>query len=349
MVTVKFPGLCTEQAVFSFCAEVDSHSGVDRLLIDFSNMGRIEPFTMAYVAKQIRDFNRSNVSTTVSCIGHKDKDYAANMAFFRAFGLKHGREPNCKDGNDRFVPFTILRIKTIVDEAKKEWESGQDIIERRSEHLAKILSQEKNGNLVDALTFSIREIMRNVFEHSKSRSIEYCAQFWPSYNKVEIVIIDSGIGLRESLKANPFIQVGCDSDAIQQALMPAISSKNYKGARIDKDDPWHNSGFGLYMISRICRLGGSFLICSGNHAIKLDENGKEHIDLCHCFNGTAVRMVLNTKKLTTLSEMLPRFSVEGYEIAKGIKGIGMYEASAASQMLSRDFQKTTKSSESRQK
>jgi hypothetical protein len=321
------------------------HAGAENVLIDFSKMGRIEPFAMVYVAKQIRDFNRSNHETTVSCIGHQNKDYAAHMAFFRAFGLKHGREPNCVDGNDRFVPYTILRTQTIVDEAKRDWEVEQKIIERRAEHLATILAQDNTGNLVDALTFSVREIMRNVFEHSLSKSIEYCAQFWPSYGKVEIAIADGGMGLRASLKSNPFIQVNSDADAIQQALMPAISSKNFTGARVDRNNPWHNSGFGLYMSSRICRLGGSFLICSGNHGVLLNEDGKTHIDLGHRTKGTAVRMVLNTSKLTTLSSTLAKFRTEGYEIAKKIKGVGMYDASAASQMLSRDFAKNIKRGE----
>jgi hypothetical protein len=263
------------------------------------------------------------------------------MAFFRAFGLKHGREPSCTQGNDRFVPFTILRIQTITDEADKSWKPEQDIIEQRSEQLAQILSQQEGTNLVDALTFSIREIMRNVYEHSGSKSIEYCAQYWPTYHKVEIAIADNGIGLRESLKLNPFVEVENDSDAIQQALMPAISSKNYKGARIDTSNPWHNSGFGLYMSSRICRLGGSFLVCSGDHGIKLNEMGKEHIDLDHLCTGTVVRMVLNTSKLSELNSMLAKFREEGYEVAKQIKGVGMYAASAASQMLSRDFTERT--------
>jgi hypothetical protein len=334
---IKFPSQCNVQAIFNFCSAIDECGGEEEVLIDFSMMQRVEPFTMVYVAKFIRDFNRRNKSTRVMCRGHKTKDYAANMGFFRAFGLKHGREPNCVDGNDRFVPFTILRIQTIVDEALVDWDLEQDIIEKRSNHLAKILSQEESGDLNDALTFSIREVMRNVYEHSDSKSIEYCAQYWPYYNKVEIAIIDNGIGLKKSLSENPHVQVDCDSDAIQQALMPAISSKNYKGAIVDTDNPWHNSGFGLYMINRICRLGGSFVICSGDHGIILDDRGKKHIDLPHGCNGTAVRMVLNTSKLTTLSKMLSEFRDDGYKIAKDIKGVGMYEASAASQMLSRDF------------
>jgi len=161
MLTINFPYQCTEKAIFDFCTEIENYSGsgIDKLLIDFNNMGRIEPFTMIYVARHIRDFNRTNPNMVISCCGYQDKKYAANMAFFRAFGLKHGREPNCKDGNDSFVPFTILRIQTIKDEAAKEWEAEQDIIERRSEHLAQIISREIEGNLVDALTFAIREVI----------------------------------------------------------------------------------------------------------------------------------------------------------------------------------------------
>lgn len=337
MPIIKYPATSDPKDIFSFCDQIEACAGLDKVRIDFSSMGRIEPFTMVYVAKVIRDFNRNNKETNVLCGGFENKQYAANMAFFRAFGLKHGREPNCTDGNDRFVPFTILRIKTIVDEASHEWKAEQDIIEKRSERLSQILAQQETSDLVDALTFSIREVMRNVYEHSKSKSIEYCAQYWPTYHKVEIAITDSGIGLQESLKDNPYIQVENHSDAIQQALMPAVSSKNYKGARVDKNDPWHNSGFGLYMISRICRLGGSFLICTGDHGILLNGDGKEHIVLHHNFRGTAVRMVLNTSKLESLDKMLTQFRNDGYEIARKIKGVGMYQASEASQMLSRDF------------
>lgn len=337
MKKIFFPNECEESAVFSFCSEVDSCSGQKKITIDFSNMGRVEPFAMIYIGKFIGQFSRRNKETTIWCCGYEDKKYAANMAFFKAFGLNHGKAPNTNSGNNRFIPFTILDLQTISDEASKDWISGQDIIEKRSKQLAQILSQEESTDLVDTLTFSIREIMRNVYEHSQSKKVAYCAQYWPMYEKVEISIADNGIGLKESLKTNPFIDVETDSDAIQQALMPAISSKNYKGKKIDKSDPWHNSGFGLYMSSRICRMGGSFLICSGNHGIKLSKEYKEHIDLDHFCSGTVVRMVLDTSKLTELNPMLARFREDGYEIAKDIKGVGRYDASAASQMLSRDF------------
>ncbi|HBR2011082.1 TPA: hypothetical protein L9M70_004995 [Klebsiella pneumoniae] len=48
-------------------------------------------------------------------------------------------------------------------------------------------------------------------------------------------------------------------------------------------------------------------------------------------------MVLNTRKLGSLSSMLAQFRDDGYKIAAEIKHAGIYTASAASQMLSRDF------------
>ncbi len=138
MSEIYFPASCDEKSIFYFCNEIEAQSGQEEVVINFSRMARIEPFTMVYVAKFIRDFNRRNTSTAVKCSGFRDKEYAANMAFFRAFGLKHGREPSCTEGNDKFVPYTILRVKTIRDEASKEWEVEQEIIERRSSHLGKV-------------------------------------------------------------------------------------------------------------------------------------------------------------------------------------------------------------------
>lgn len=338
MKLIRYPRGCNVQEVFKFCSIIAGCKDEEKLTIDFSQMGRVEPFTIVYVARFIRDFNRRNKEIQIICIGYQDKDYAANMGFFRAFGLKHGREPNSVDGNDRFVPFTILRIQSIVDEATLEWTAEQDIIEKRSRHLAKILSQEDKGDLYRALSLSICELLRNVYEHSESKSIEYCAQYWPTYNRVEIAIVDNGKGLKASLEDNPYIEIENHRDSIEQSLMPAISSKSYKGSvNNNSNDSWQNIGFGLYMINRICRLGGSFIICSGDHAIKLDGSVKEHIELPHICRGTAIRIVLDLNRLIALDASIDQFKEEGFHLAKQIKGVNMYEASTASQMLSRDF------------
>lgn len=340
MKELYYPSCCSIDAILEFCADLDSSSSEDELIINFSDMGRVEPFSMLFVARRLRTFEVENRNVKVLYKNFETKSYVGHMGFFKAFGLDFGKNPGEATGNNTYLPVTILRTQSIRDEANKEYKSEQDIIETKSEELANILSQQKNGNLVDVLTFSIREIVRNVVEHSGSKQVAYCAQYWPAYHKVEIAILDAGIGLKKSISQNPFVEVSNDSDAIQQVLMPAISSKNYKGAIVDTNDPWHNSGFGLYMTNRLCRNGGEFFICSGEHGILLNENGKRHIDLGFNYEGTVVKMVLDTSKLGTLTTMLGKLRDEGFEIAKELKGVGVYNASAASQMLSRDFSKS---------
>lgn len=337
MKTLYYPNCCSIEAVLKFCEELDSSTDIDELTVDFSKMGRVEPFAMLFVARRLRTFEVDNRDIKVNYKNYETQSYLGHMGFFKSFGLDFGKKPGEACGNNTYLPLTILRTQSIRDEANKEWKSEQDIIERKAEELAVILSQQQDGNLVDVFTYSIREIVRNVVEHSGSKQVAYCAQYWPAYKKVEIAILDAGIGLKESISKNPFVEVTCDSDAIQQVLMPAISSKNYKGAIIDTDDPWHNSGFGLYMTNRLCRNGGEFFICSGDHGILLNDEGKRHIDLGFNYSGTVVKMVLNTSKLVELKTMLGKFQIDGFEFAKQLKGVGVYNASAASQMLSRDF------------
>lgn len=345
MDTVFFPDNSDIDSVFNFCNQMEVHTDCEQLTIDFSKMGRVEPFTMLYIAKRLREIFKKNKNIQYAGKGFENKSYVAHMGFFRACGLDYGKNPGEAYGSPNYIPFTILRVQTVADEAaaEKSWIVEQDIVEKRAEKIAQILCRRKSGKLVDTLTYSIREIMRNIVEHSESKQIVYCAQHWPAYNKVEIAMLDSGVGLMTSLSQNPHVQIENDSDAIQQSLMPAISSKNYKGAYINTDDPWHNSGFGLYMTSRICRLGGSFLICSGSQGILLWKGGKEHIELGHYFQGTVVRMILNTQQLGKLDDMLSDFRKDGVRIAKDIKGTGIYRASDASQMLSRDFKKAEES------
>jgi hypothetical protein len=335
--TIFFPSNSSTKSILDFSDQICSVP-VDYLItVDFGPMLRIEPFAMVYLSKIIRDVIRKNANKKIMCRNHENKDYASHMGFFKAFNLDHGNAPGQAWGSSTYLPLTSLSIAEIQEEARDEWEPEQEIIERKSKALSQKLSQQNDGNLVETLTYSIREIMRNIFEHSSATEIWYCAQYWPAYGNAEIAIIDEGIGIKESIRHNPFLQVDCDADAIQQSIMPGISSKNYKGARVDRSNPWHNSGYGLYMTSRLCRNGGAIYIGTGNHGILLNQLGKTHFDLNHYCQGTVIKLVLSLSRLNELSQQLAVFRDEGYKIASQIKGVGYYSASAASQMLSRDF------------
>lgn len=76
MPFISYPSACEVKAIFYFCNEIEQHCEANEVIIDFSSMGRIEPFTMVCVAKYIRNFNCRSKGTVVSCRGHQSKDCA---------------------------------------------------------------------------------------------------------------------------------------------------------------------------------------------------------------------------------------------------------------------------------
>lgn len=335
-IEIRLPRNLDLLHAIEFCNGLWNQPIVEKFIFNFVNLKNIEPFSMAYVATEIKRFRDSRHETSFEAMNHENHDYAAHMGFFRAFGLRHGNAPGEANGSTTYLPLTILNIEDLRQEAIEAYEHVGQTIENRSNSFAKMLTRQEESDLVDTLTFSFREIMRNVIEHSESTILEYCAQYWPTKHKVEIVVLDSGIGVKNSLSKNPYLNINNDREAIQLALMPSISGKMYKGVTKNKKNIWQNSGFGLYMTNRICRNGGSFFICSGESGLLLQKGSKK--DIPTNFKGTAIRMVINTQSVTQLSKSLEKYRDVGYRMARAISDNGsLVEASVASMMLSKDF------------
>ena len=256
------------------------------------------------------------------------------MGFFTSFGVNYGKKPGEADGNSRYLPITIITDKEIRDKANGLEDFGETI-ERISRQLSQLLTQQDKGDLIDILTYSFREVFRNVYEHSQRNLLEYCAQYWPSKQQVELAILDRGVGIMKTLKRNPYLKITCDHEALNYCLLPGISGKMYKGLRQDPNNFWQNSGYGLYMINRLCRNGGSFFICSGNSGIEFENGSKKEFDTN--FQGTALRLKIDTTRVHSISNLLRKFKEEGYRIAKELNAAKSISASTASTMLSRDF------------
>lgn len=296
---------------------------------------------MLLISSEIRRLTREKPHATVSCSNFKHMTYAAHMGFFQAFGLNHGKAPGEAKGSPKYIPIRIFDSDNLKREATtKGIEVGEEI-EENSKQMADILCGTQDSAIHETLTYSMREIMRNVIEHSESPRFGICAQYWPSKNKVEVAILDRGIGLQKSLSPNPHIDASTDKYAINFALMPAISGKAFKGARILKKGHWVNSGFGLYMTNRICRNGGNFFIASGKSGLLL-TSGREGKKWHDCdLLGTAVRMIVKTDQLSNLKDSLARYRDEGYEFQKQYQETVNIDPSSASLMLSEDFDTST--------
>ena len=336
--TIRVPESLTAFTVFPFCKSLQEQRPTDELVFDFSRTKTVEPFGMLVVASEIERCVASHPEAKFTCKNYESMPYAAHMGFFRAFGLEFGRKPGEAFGSRNYIPLTYFDSAALKHAAACHGLDVGDEVESQSKRLSETLAGDDTGEVFETLSYSLREIMRNVVEHAQVERFGVCAQFWPTKGKAEVAIVDRGIGLRESIKANPHIDASTDKSAINYALMPAVSGKAFKGAkRLAKRGPWTNSGFGLYMTSRICRNGGNFFISSGNTGMLLTsgKDGKRYFDTSLC--GTAVRLTIRTENLDSLGNTLARYRADGFEIQKKYAEIVRIDPSSASLMLSQDF------------
>lgn len=334
--TIKIPRTLDLKAALGMTVDLASIDDASAFYVDFDGVGTVEPFAMLVVSSELQRAAARNPGSTFECRNYERMTYAAHMGFFQAFGYDVGRQPGSSTGGSRHLPVNIFDCEKLREQAYQEHAEVGDIVETKSKHLAAMLCDGDVGDLFETLSYSLREIMRNVVEHSDSRQMGICAQYWPSKHRVEAAIIDRGVGVAKTLVKNPHLDVSDDKAALNYALMPAVSGKAYKGGSKQRG-PWANSGFGLYMTSRICRNGGSFFIASGQTGMMLTKamGGKSYFN-CN-YQGTAVRLGIRTDQIGSLAESLRKFREDGFEIQRLYREIVDINPSAASLMLSEDF------------
>lgn len=316
--TIVVPHRLTPNELLPFSVSLSSEPVSDSYLFDFRAVGHVEPFGMLFLAALIRQFVRSRrlaqgKECTIRVANYADKSYASWMGLFKSFGLDHGNEPGAAGGSSTYIPLTRLTISRIVGEARSEYVHHGEIIQGEAHRIAHMLTRNNDGAITETLTYAIREIMRNVVEHGQTSHIWYAAQYWPTKNKVEVSILDEGVGLLHSLSRNPKLNIDSNQKATFLALQPGVSGVS-KDKRRRSDGDWVNSGYGLYMTSSLCQAGGDFTICNGTDAIRLYEYGSE-FQACS-YNGVAIRMVLDTSKMRDLDLSLSDLRDKGEAIAR---------------------------------
>jgi hypothetical protein len=333
--TICLPTKSDLASTLGFARNLDEYVRHKKLIVDFGEKRFFSPFSMLFIASKFKSLRAKNLSQHLEPKGHKAHTYLAHMGFFHMCGFDFERGMGEALGNDNYLPITRLERNSLYVAPTDRHEVLQNLIERRAEKLALVIARDKqkNTDLFDALSYSIREVMRNVFEHSQARSLYYCAQYWPKSNKVEFAIADFGIGIRRGLGENPNFRFDTDKQAIEYSLLPSVSGKTHLPRR---SDDWHNSGYGLYMTNRLARNGGSFLLASGETAVNLSRKTKGNYETS--FPGTALRFNLDVNEIGSVQERLAQFRKEGAEMAKTISGSGNRPPSAMSLLLRRDYE-----------
>jgi hypothetical protein len=331
--TIKFPAK-ELGSILHFGKELDYFSMRNELTVDMADQSFFSPFALLFVASKLKSFCERNAHLKLDFANFREHDYPKHMGFYQLCGFDYGRKVGDQHG-ENYIPISELTRDTLYARPEDRFAELPDLVQRHADELALLIArdQNKNRDLYDALSYAIREVMRNVFEHSEANSLYYCAQYWPKSNRVEFALADFGVGIRRGLGENPNFRFNNDKDAIEYSLLPSVSGKTHLPRR---STVWFNSGYGLYMTSRLARHGGNFVLASGMKAIHLTNKNKGNYDTS--FSGTALRFNFDVDEIGSVTARLDQFRNEGAKIAKSIAGSGNRPPSAMSLLLRRDYQ-----------
>lgn len=312
---IKVPDITLHNAI-SIVTEMWLLLPFKKCIFDFSEAGEYTPVAMLYLSNEILNFKNARSMSEFSIVGYKNATYAAHMGFFRAFGAQFGRSVGEASGGVSYLPITIHSCSKIKWNALEyNLPVGEYIDKYIAKSMAKVLVNDEHSNAFEVLTYCIREMLRNVIEHSESTHVAYCAQYWPTKSKASLAILDRGIGIRTSLEANPHLTIEDDLEAIRLSLQAAISGKMFKGRKKNHNDVWQNSGYGLCITSEICRRHGSFFIGSGEAGIELGVEKEYNHSLL--VSGTLINMDIDTSDIARLEALTYEISTKaGAKVSK---------------------------------
>lgn len=297
----------------------------DQVVMDFARQPVLDPFGMLLVTCVVRSLRETGVKFVLT---NADRhSYAAHIGFLAQFDESYAAPTDGERENERYIAIRAITRQELATEANATRAAYMgDVIEDFSYRLARLLTQDGPRVLVDALSYCLREVIRNSYEHSGADEILVCAQYRPTANRVDLAFADRGLGVLKTLRRNRRVEVESHIDALKVALMPGISGS--PPSRWDKDNPWANSGYGLFMTHRICREGGAFTMCSGDALLRL--SGGRTMERTIAQVGTVVGMTIMLDLLATLDKpRLSEMAAEGSKIAKTLKGANV-TASVAS-------------------
>ena len=169
--TIVLPQKLDLENLCKFSCQLHNVPSAKEYIFDFGEKRWFPPFAMLFLSMQLNAFRKARPSAKKRAHNHKNHPYAAHMGFFNAFGLGYGLNPGEAPGSERYVPITSLSVKKIVKTANRACVHVGDVVEKKSQEMAALLCRSKEGDLFQALSYSVREMVRNVVEHSEASEL----------------------------------------------------------------------------------------------------------------------------------------------------------------------------------
>ncbi|MFA0969067.1 ATP-binding protein [Pseudomonas amygdali] len=182
--------------------------------------------------------------------------YLMHLGFFDFINIQAGKLVGEATGSQTYLPITV--IEKPQDAAKSgDLEAWYESIIQISRSLAGVLAGSHDDSKdLRIYSYSIREIIRNVFEHSGASRCFICGQRWGN-GAAEFAVVDEGVGVCTTLRTA--YDLKNDEEALITAINPGVS----RTAGLTKEENiYDNSGFGLYLLSQLGSNFGWFMLGS---------------------------------------------------------------------------------------
>jgi len=286
---IYLPQFLNEDLSREFPLALAAAASAKMVTLDFSTVEFAYPVGTLIVGREIRHFVRrrqeQRLLTMVAGIDDRPAHSFLNFIGFLDFvGIPNKIKMGAARGSGSYVPIRRYSRAEVLG-TQPDDKSIHSAIVRRAEELADVLiGCRPETPSYQAVLYSLKEVIRNVFEHSGAPECFVAAQKW-SNGVVEVGVIDEGMGIKASLQQA--IECKDDLEAIRSAIQPGVS----RAMKLDDTSNQHgNSGFGLYVLSELGRCFGRFTLGSGTAALQI-ENGEARA-LIATFHGTFVGIKL---------------------------------------------------------
>ncbi|MBR7792330.1 sensor histidine kinase [Undibacterium sp. FT147W] len=250
----------------------------------------IKPFHFATVAHILRKNKAAEVN-----VAEKIASYANTMNLWGAIGLESPHGPIHRAPAGRYIPLFLLEDENSVDTV------SSSVVEM----FRPVCSDDVTLNAVDTM---LRELIGNCFAHAASEDGLYgliCGQVWASGKKAQIALVDSGIGIRGSLRQNEeLFDTLIKSNACELATQYGVTSKPGKG----------HSGYGLAIARKLLEQNNGVLyVRSGDETFILSGRNATSLKNQIPWNGTMLIIEWNIDVPMDIAEVYRGFpQIKGY-------------------------------------
>ncbi|MGH1486503.1 MAG: hypothetical protein ACRBCI_09805 [Cellvibrionaceae bacterium] len=157
-IVIPVPRRLTLETTVQFACHLRDAPESESYILDFSSVGRIEPFALLFLSSELQRFTSKKNAKEFGAANFEHCSYAGHMGFFKSFGLDFGKGAGEARGSGTYIPITIYDAQLIRQAAADNYEEVGVFIERQAEEMSSILTRSDSGDLFDTLTYSIREM-----------------------------------------------------------------------------------------------------------------------------------------------------------------------------------------------